>query len=235
MLTITRIILISALFLSVSTKTSAQQNGISLSQTRVVFTEGEKAQTLTVYNRGAKSYLIQTRVYNDKNRLKAAPFIVTPPLSLLEGDSQQILRLVKQDGALPSDRESVFYLSVLAVPSHTEDENRDKGNAKVSVGFRFAVKLFYRPERLASSSIQDECNLNITENRKGYVINNPTPYYQTLGMLSVNNRAVNLDDVSAMIVPHGHQQYQFKEKVQTLKWNIINDYGGFSKTCEITI
>ena len=229
---IIRIILIATLLLCISENVSAQQDGISLGQTRVIFPEGEKAQALTVYNRGTKSYLIQNRVYSDKALRQAAPFIATPPLSLLKGDSQQILRLVKQDGILPSDRESVFYLAVLAIPSHNKDENQNDGNAKVSMGFRFVVKLFYRPANIAPAPNKDVCNLQITGNSEGYVISNPTPYYQTLGRLSVNNRDVNLNDIPSMISPLNHQQYHFKEQVHKVKWNIIDDYGGFSNSCE---
>lgn len=229
---IIRIILITTLMLCMSENVSAQQAGISLGQTRVIFPEGEKAQALTVYNSGTKSYLIQTRVYNDKELQQAAPFIATPPLSLLKGDGQQILRLVKQNGILPSDRESVFYLGVLAIPSHNKDEYQDDGNAKVSMGFRFVVKLFYRPANIPPAPNKEGCNLQITGNSEGYVISNPTPYFQTLGRLSVNNKVVNLNDTPSMISPLNHQKYHFKEQVRKVNWNIIDDYGGFSKVCE---
>lgn len=227
-----RIILVVIFLACISTKLYAQQDGISLGQTRVIFSEGEKAQVMTVYNRGAKSYLIQTRVYSDKDMLTAAPFVATPPLFLLKGDSQQILRIVKQEGALPSDRESVFYLAVLAIPSQNKDENQDDGKANVSMGFRFVVKLFYRPKNIASASAEGACNLNITANSEGYIISNPTAYYQTLGRLYINNRDVNLDKIPSMISPLSHQKYNFKEPIHSIKWNVINDYGGLSKLCE---
>lgn len=232
MVKIIRVMLIATLLLCMSENVSAQQEGISLGQTRVIFPEGEKVQELTVYNRGKKSYLVQTRVYSDKELRQAAPFIATPPLSLLKGEGQQILRLLKQDGILPSGRESVYYLAVLAIPSHNNDENQDDGNAKVSMGFRFVVKLLYRPTNIAPVPNKDGCNLQITGNSEGYVISNPTPYYQTLGRLSVNNRDVNLNNITSMISPLDHQQYSFKERVHQVKWNIIDDYGGFSNVCE---
>lgn len=214
---------------------NTQAGGINLGQTRVIFSGNEKAQTITVYNHEQKNYLIQSRIYHDENMEKSVPFMVTPPLSLLKGDSQQVLRILKQDDNLPNDRESVFYIAVLAIPSQHDEEKVDQSVANISMGFRFIVKLFYRPEGIEPPLADEGCKLKFMRSKDGFVIKNPTQYFQTLGQLVINNKNINLDKIDSMVPPMGERKYNFKVKVNLAKWNIINDYGGLSPACHQNI
>ncbi|WP_235942358.1 molecular chaperone [Yersinia thracica] len=211
--------------------------GISLNQTRVVFSSSDKAQTVAVKNSSDQSYLIQSRIQHPLDNAVvdndlAAPFIVTPPLLPLRPGHRQLLRILSQGAALPTDRESLFYLSVLAIPAQTEKPLAESEPAQLSMGFRFTIKLFYRPEGLKPSPELAACQLRVSRTDNAIKIENPTPYFQTLGRLTFNQRPVNLNATSSMLSPMSSQRYPTSTAITQVEWQTITDYGGFSAQCQ---
>ncbi|MFC0228352.1 fimbrial biogenesis chaperone [Serratia aquatilis] len=200
--------------------------GISLSKTRVIFAPSTKAQTFAVSNSGKQSYLIQSRVQRTPDDTTQAPFIVVPPLFRLQPDSLQQIRIVSQGAMLPKDRESLFYLSVLAIPAGSEQRVQPM---QVSMGIRFVLKLFYRPSGLVSLS---QCSLRFHRVAQGVKVENPTPYFQTLGNLAFNHNPVNLDKQPAMLAPQSEQIYPVSAKERDVNWQTVTDYGGLSPSCQ---
>ncbi|MHA7847365.1 fimbrial biogenesis chaperone [Serratia sp. D1N4] len=224
-----RTVAISGLCLSISAPTLAAQSpagGISLSQTRVIFLSTDKTQTLAVKNTAKQSYLIQSRVQLTPDDSTSAPFIVTPPVFSLQPDNQQLLRIIPQGTSLPADRESLFYLAVIAIPAHP---GKDIPLAKVSMGVRFVIKLFYRP---ADLKMAPTCSLRLSSAINGVRIENPTPYFQTLGQLKFNGKPINLDAQPSMLAPMSTQNYTVKERVTQAEWQTVTDYGGLSTLCQ---
>ncbi|MFZ1871581.1 MAG: molecular chaperone [Chania sp.] len=207
----------------------AASGGISLSQTRVIFSAEDKAQTITVKNSGAKNYLIQSRVQTDLSNTRAAPFVVTPPLFQLAPESHQLLRILKQDPALPADRESLFYLAVSAIPAQSEPAAQQ---ARLSMGFQFVIKLFYRPAGLKIAAENASCQLKMTPTAQGIRIENPTPYFLSFGTLAFDQRAVDLETQPAMIAPLSSETYPASQPVKQVHWQAINDFGGLSAPCQ---
>lgn len=68
--------------------------------------------------------------------------MTTPPLSVLEGKKQQILRVLYQGQGLPDDRESLFWLNVQEVPQKAKSAN------SLQIAMRQRIKIFYRPDKL---------------------------------------------------------------------------------------
>lgn len=200
--------------------------GISLSKTRVIFPASKKALALAVTNSGKQSYLIQSRVQLAPEDSTQAPFIVTPPLFRLQPDSLQQLRIVSQGVALPKDRESLFYLSLLVIPAGSEQLTQPM---QVSMGLRFVLKLFYRPNGLASLP---QCSLRFHRVAQGVRVENPTPYFQTLGNLAFNHVPVNLEQQPSMLAPQGEQLYPVSGKELEADWQTVTDYGGLSPLCQ---
>ncbi|SNY79868.1 molecular chaperone [Enterobacter sp. CC120223-11] len=219
------------LLLALSLNLQAESDGISLGQTRIIFSAADKAQTVTVRNNGKRAYLIQARVQIDPDNTTAAPFIVTPPLFSLAGESKQLLRILPQGVSLPADRESVFYLFVSAIPAQSEPV---LAADRLSVGFRFALKLFYRPSGLSPLADNGACLLTFKREKHGVRITNPTPYFQTLGDVSVNGTTAALDPQSAMIQPFGSTNIAVTRSLNALSWQTITDYGGLSQPCRPT-
>lgn len=204
--------------------------GISLSQTRVVYLSTDKAQTLTVNNTDNRAYLIQSRVQTASDDAASASFMVTPPLFTLQPGNHQLLRiLLAQGGGLPADRESVFYLSVLAIPAK---EEKAASPVQVSMGMRFVIKLFYRPAGLKVQAEATACRLRFLPVPEGVRVENQTPYFQTLGQLTFNQTPVNLDHQPAMLAPLSAQVYPAPRGSLEARWRTVTDYGGLSTPCQ---
>ncbi|WP_411755645.1 molecular chaperone [Serratia sp. (in: enterobacteria)] len=208
----------------------ADDGGISLGQTRVIFNEADRARTVMIKNGGDKTYLIQSLVQLGSDNQQAAPFIVTPPLFRLEPNSRNSLRIMRQnERQLSQQHESVFYLSVLAIPAQTAEVTEQ---AQLSMGIRFLIKLFYRPEGLSMTPEEAYCKLQFTQVANGVRVENPTPYFLTLGQLSINHRAISFEQQSAMIAPHGNQIFPVTAPLALADWRMITDYGILSPKCE---
>ncbi|VXC94684.1 Pilus assembly protein PapD [Enterobacterales bacterium 8AC] len=211
---------------------AAAGGGVSLSQTRVIFLSSDKAQTLAVKNTGNLSYLIQSRVQQAPDDVTPAPFVVTPPLFTLKPDSRQLLRIIPQGTALPTDRESLFYLAILAIPAQTDNSIPQ---TQLSMGVRFIIKLFYRPAGLKMPPGKAHCNLRFSHTANGVRVDNPTPYFQTLGNLKLNMAPVNLDAQSSILVPMSGQNYPAQQRITKAEWQTVTDYGGLSPLCQETV
>ncbi|MGE4745924.1 fimbrial biogenesis chaperone [Yersinia enterocolitica] len=225
-----RISVFLLLLLATENTIAANVGGISLSQTRMVFLATDKAQTLTVKNSDNQTYLIQSRVQRNLDDTASAPFVITPPLFPLRADNRQLLRILPQDTAgLPTERESLFYLSVVGIPAQTE---QNSASNQVSMGLRFMIKLFYRPTGLAVSQDAAACGLEFNATAQGVRVNNPTPYYQTLGQLVLNHTTIDLDNQPSMVAPMSTATYSVSAPVTQAKWQTINDFGGLSTECQ---
>lgn len=199
--------------------------GISLSQTRVIFSAEEKDHSLMVKNSGADTYLIQSRVQQTPNDMAAAPFLVTPPLVVIRPDSHQLLRIIPQNLHLPADRESVFYLSVMAIPAQADKQHAP---AQLSMGLRFVIKLFYRPVGMAPPAPDALCDLRFHLAGQSVQVENPTPYFHTLGRLAFDHIPHTLDMDAAMIAPRSSRTYPLPHAVTLAEWQVVTDYGGLS-------
>ncbi|EPE4188435.1 fimbrial biogenesis chaperone [Yersinia enterocolitica] len=214
-------------------KPATNGGGIKLSQTRVVFLATDKAQTLSVDNSDSQTYLIQSRIQRDLDDTASAPFIITPPLFPLPANNRQLLRILPQDiAALPTDRESLFYLSVLGIPAQTNQEN---ASSQISMGLRFMIKLFYRPAGLSITPEAAACHLQFSRTPQGVQVNNPTPYYHSLAKLTFNHTAIDLNTAPSMVAPMSRVTYAIPGPLTQVQWQIITDHGGLSEPCQQSI
>ena len=228
------LILLPILSIGFTHNTLAQSAGIKLPQTRVIFNSKDKNALATIQNQGDNVYLVKAGVLNDtRAESKIAPFAVTPPLFRLEPHNQQTVRIVRQGtGQLPVDRESVFYLSFLAIPSTTEASNTEN---RVSIGLQTVIKLFYRPEQLAMSADQAAKKLIFRLTGNQLIAENSTPYYLTLGSLSVAGKPVSFGETGQMLAPFSQATYPLSHHGPQATWTVINDYGGLSAPYQATI
>ncbi|MCX9097568.1 molecular chaperone [Providencia rettgeri] len=227
------------LFLSTLFSNIAYSNGgISLSQTRIVFDSNMKNAKLSINNQSDRVYLINSRIYDnnslEKNNITDS-FLITPPLFRLENNTQNTLMITPNNlSTLPLDRESVFYLSILAIPSTKKSDEQQETllSSKVSVGIRMWIKLFYRPDNLNSSLSDEFGNLLFSNENNRLVIKNPTPYYITIAKLDINEKPINIREQGAMIAPFSSNNYVYSEKINKVSWSAINEHGGLTKTYE---
>lgn len=219
---------------SFSALSFATEGGLRLAQTRVVFDAANPNAKIAIKNSGQQVYLIKADVINtpDGNAQKPAPpFIATPPMFRLEKESQNTLLIVRNGTAeLPADRESVFYLSLLAIPSTAKADVSGSGmtSAQVSVGIRNVIKLFYRPKGLHMNAEAASGQLTFRRQGQQVTVSNPTPYYITLAQLSVNQHPVDVREQGPMIAPFSAHIYQVKGNATHAEWRAITDYGDMS-------
>lgn len=210
--------------------------GIRYNHNRIIYNQGSSSETIKVSNGSQQLYLLQSGVIMTPDGKETGPFWVTPPIARLEGNSQNILRIVGRAdllSALPRDRESIFYFFSTAIPAQSDTTS---GNAaRLSIGMKTLLKLFYRPKGLPGTG-QDTVNLLQVLNRGGeLVFKNPTAFYASFASLSLNGKAVDLDKQVSMIAPYSEVKYSGFGQVRQVAWRLMTDYGGVSDEKKVVL
>ncbi|WP_233861917.1 fimbrial biogenesis chaperone [Paraburkholderia adhaesiva] len=125
---------------------------VSMIGTRVIYDARSQGQTLSFNNPDSAPSVMQVWVDsgNEKSTPETAdgPFVVTPPIFRIDPGAGQTVRLLFTGKELPQDRESVFYLNTLQIPSlnpATAEQNQ------MLVMVRNRLKIFYRPPGIEGS------------------------------------------------------------------------------------
>lgn len=225
------LILLFFLVFSDASKAANEINtgGFSLGSTRVIYDEAKNQASITVINTAkASPFLAQSWLEpyshspDTKNISAKAPFMVTPPL-YRQDEGKNTLRIVRTGGELPSDRESVFWLNVKAIPSAPKSL-QDKNSVQFAYVLR--VKMFYRPQNIVGDASQAYKALSFSHQNDQLIATNPTAYYVTFAELKVGGKDVK--DYSIMVPPFGSASYSMPQVKTGNKviFKTINDYGG---------
>lgn len=200
--------------------------GIVLERTRVIYEASKKEAALSVSNHSEQMpYLLQSWV-DTSQETSRGPFIVTPPLFRLEAGDNSSLRIIKTDGQLPADKESLFYINVRAIPAQKKAD-MEKENSLTLV-FKTRIKLFYRPTGLKGKAYDAYKSLEYKRINNKLDIYNPSAYYVVFAGLSLGK--TDLSDKIDYLAPGQHIQLTVPATVEnTVKWAAINDYGGQSQ------
>lgn len=189
-----------ALFLSLPSHAS----GIGLGLVRLIYSQQDGQATVPVRNTSSSAYLISSRVSLTPDGNEKTPFVVSPPLFRLEGNSQGVIRVVNSLSNLPSDRETVFYLTVAGIPASTPLSRTDSSGF-VEGGIKFAygntIKLFYRPENLNSTAIAAAKSVRFWRDGNNVKVENPSPYYVTFRDLHINGQSVKFGKKQSDMIP----------------------------------
>lgn len=222
------------------TTESPLHGGLSLNRTRVIFSSTAKSVPVTLNNTGSRVYLVKGRITQGDGRTDSPSFMVTPPLFRLEPHSEHTVLILRQGQgtlALPTDRESLFYLQLLAIPATKSGRQASDADvsAQINIGLQQVIKVFYRPAGLMPQPTAAEKQLTFHQTPAGLQVNNPTPYYLTLASVTVDQRAVNVKSTGAMLAPYSQQTYPNTVPGKQVQWTVINDYGGISVPYSATI
>lgn len=212
------------LLATLSVAQMAQAGGIALGSTRVIYPAGAKQASLSVINSAANNvFLIQSWVSNGEG-LRSPDFIITPPLFVMPPKSENLLRIMYVGPALPTDRESVFYLNSKAIPS--VDKNSRSGNS-LQIATQSVIKLFVRPDGLPMSSMQAPATLRCHNENGRLTISNPSPYYVSLVELYVGGKKL----ANNMVSPKG--QLTLNAPAGRTVFQTVNDFGATTpaQTC----
>ncbi|ENL8727208.1 fimbria/pilus periplasmic chaperone [Citrobacter amalonaticus] len=215
------LLVITASLLLLATSSSFA-GGVGLGVTRLVYPSEARQVSLSVRNTNENmAFLIQPWA-EDSHGNKTSDFIITPPLSVLKPKSEKMLRVIYAGPVLPTDKESVFWLTVKAVPPLNEDKS---GNV-LQLASANRIKVFYRPQTLTTRVQDAPAMLSVNKNVREIELTNPSPYFLTLVNLSVNGRHLN-----PLMVPPKDSVKIKNDSASSgeITFQTINDYGAQTK------
>lgn len=209
--------------------TQSAYAGVSLGQTRIVYHQKNKSQTIQVLNDSDTLYLAQSTVMSalSEPNKTASSFAIIPPLTRIEPRSETQLKLLpKSLGTLPTDRESLFFFAVQFIPeSKRSTENVSTSN--INVMTKIILKLIYRPTAVTSDPESVAPTLKIKSTNTGVKLENPSAHYLTLVNLRFDGQPY-VTTVAPMVAPMSTLQLEVNHKAKTMTWQVLNDFGGLS-------
>lgn len=230
-----------AVFLAMLTCSAPALAGIQVAGTRVIYPAQESEVTVHVRNDDNGPRLLQVWVDDGDSRATAqnttAPFFVTPPISRIESNKAQTLRLVRTGAKkLPEDRESVFWLNVLEIPPRPKNAANEN---ILQFAVRTRLKIFYRPASLTgrSSDAYKQVTWSVADRKGEKVItcSNLSGFNVSFAsIVSTNTHSAVAD--GGMCPAKGQAEFHAKGDVISgmgLVVNIVNDYGGMDRRAAV--
>lgn len=204
--------------------------GVSLGATRVIYPQGDTQVSLAVNNTDpSEVFLVQSWIENSQES-KSNDFVVTPPLFVMKPQKENTLRIMYVGpNNLPTDRESLYWVNVKAIPSAAKD-TQNKNTLQIAVLSR--IKLFIRPKHLSMASIDVPAKLTFHESGNTLTVKNPTPYYATI----VQFHAGTANLPTTMVAPMSQTDVKLPANAQgSISFQTVNDYGANTPTQKATL
>ncbi|HAV2168387.1 TPA: pili assembly chaperone PapD [Escherichia coli] len=200
---------------------------VKLGATRVIYHSSTPGATISVSNPQNYPILVQSSVKaEDKN--SPAPFVVMPPLFRLEANQQSQLRIIRTGGDMPTDRETLQWVCIKAVPPVNESSDTQPKNATLNLNLSISTcdKLIFRPDAVKGAPEDVAGNLRWVETGNKLKVENPTPFYMNLASVTVGGKAIkNI----GYIPPFADKTLNMPNSSRgDVEWKIITDLGGES-------
>lgn len=204
---------------------NAAHAGIVVGGTRVIYDASKKESSLNLTNPDGIPYLIQSWLENSDGTSNQIPFVITPPLFRLDGNQQNVLRIV-QTGNLSKDHESMFWLNVKSIPSTSKTISQNT----LQIAVKTRIKLIYRPTALKESSAEHEAGSLVWKRDGNNIqVTNPSNYYMNFGYVKLNGTELKKVTYAA---PHASLEIPLPAGVSAgnLTYALISDYGSIGST-----
>lgn len=211
---------------------------ITLGGTRLIFTAPSKESSILVRNQSTQDIMIQSWIDPDDASETAQdremPFAITPALSRLGSNSQQLLRVFYYGKGANQQQESVYWLSVQEIPPKSADENT------LQIALRQKIKVFYRPVGLPGSAAEAPKQLQWKINAKGLEVTNPSAFHVSLSSLKLGVGSSTYRVKESMIKPGSTVTLPISgwqgasSSAGTVEFECVNDYGGLDKFTAVT-
>lgn len=221
------------------------QAGVQVEGTRFIYQATQRDISIGLHNLAkGNPVLVQTWVDDgadngDPDHARA-PFSLTPPLFRMDAEKSQRLRLVYTGESLPKDRESLFWLNVLEVPSQSQAEaSGDQNTLRLAV--RSRLKLFFRPEGLEGTPEQAAASVTwrLTEGDvKGVTVleaHNAGAFFVSLSSVAVGGKNAVVDIGDGILAPGATARFPVvkvagdQSQPVAVTYTYIDDYGGERK------
>ena len=201
--------------------------GIMIYGTRVIYPAEKNEITLQLMNQEQNASLVQAWVDDGNTSLPPekiqVPFLLTPPVVRVPGNSGQQLKIKKMPNMLPNNKESLFYLNVLDIPPNNP---ANAGKNVIKFAMQNRIKLFYRPSGIAPVNSETFKKIVLSRNGKGFIIKNDNANWVTVAEIKIGS--VKINDKSVMVAPFSSEPVMAKSSnANQYKLTIINDYGSF--------
>ncbi|MBJ2089994.1 molecular chaperone [Serratia marcescens] len=208
------------LLLNASPTLAAENGGVTVGGTRLIYDGSKKEAALSVTNSDSNPYLIQSWIEAKTEGGEKAPFIITPPLFRLEGNQQNVLRIVRTGGNLPEDRESLYWMNIKSIPATTKKE----GVNTLQIAVNTRIKLIYRPQGVSGTPETVTDKLAWSQSGNKLTVTNPTPFIMNFQQVKVGGREI--PDVT-YVMPMGQASFVVPAGTSgKVSWRLISDYGG---------
>ncbi len=204
--------------------------------TRVIYPSNAREITLQVSNNGNKPALVQAWI--DEGDAKStpdqsqAPFMITPPISRVDGNKGQTLRIVAlpKSGSLSKTQETLYWLNILDIPPKPSVKNVDGVPENfLQLAIRSRIKFFYRPSEIKDDSATAPMKLQWFVQGNQLKVKNPTPFHITLTNINQDDMGKRVDLISEglMLKPFSEDRITLKSSnTSKMVFTSINDYGG---------
>lgn len=198
--------------------------GVALGSTRVIYPLDANQVSLPISNSDTKDvFLIQSWV-SEANGKKSADFVITPPLFVIQPGRENLLRIMYTGKkALPSDRESLYYLNSKSIPSGAPAP----GKNTLQIATQNIIKLFVRPKNLPMKPGLAPGALRCQVTGNTLSVKNASPYYVTLVQLNVGTRTLP----NTMVAPLSSATVNIQGGTaggNKVTFKTINDFGATS-------
>jgi len=200
---------------------AGSSGGVTIGGTRLIYDGDRKEASLSVTNSDTIPYLIQSWTETREGGAEKAPFIITPPLFRLDSNQSNVLRVVRTGGALPEDRESLYWLNVKSIPSSLL---QNKSTNTLQLAVKSQIKLIYRPASLTGKPDQQTEKLRWQISGSKITVTNPTPFVMNFKQVTIGNKEVK---DATYVLPMSQTTFSVPAGATgRVSWKLITDYGG---------
>jgi len=223
------------------------QAGVQVRGTRIIYDEAQGETTAHVRYLGQGSRLLQMWMVDGVTGEHQTHFIVTPVVTRVEPDGEQVVRILRTREGLPRDRESLFYFNVLEVPPEPTGLIVEQ-QPFLQIAMQEQFKFFYRPRGLrvppdkAIELLRFSAAPPAPDGRLQVRVRNPSPYHVTFAEVKLHppgstgapvmELAADVTPGERMVPPMGELLLRLDGAATHLpagaevEYSIINDKGG---------
>jgi P pilus assembly protein, chaperone PapD len=207
--------------------TQSVHAGIVIYGTRIIYPAEKNEVLVQLMNQGERSSLVQSWIDDGDTLLPPekiqVPFLLTPPVVKVAGDSGQQLKIKKMPNSLPGNKESLFFLNVLDIPPNNPDS---AGKNVLKFAMQNRIKLFYRPKGVSPVNKNTFQKLSMKRSGSIYSIKNDAANWITITEVKANN--VKINNESIMLAPLSSADVALKSvNANQYKMTIIDDHGNY--------
>lgn len=199
--------------------------GVYIYGTRIIYPAAQKEVTVQLMNQGDRSALVQAWIDDGDTQTPPeklqVPFLVTPPVVKVKGNTGQQLKIKFTQANLPQDRESIYYLNVLDVPPN--NANSTEVN-KIKFALQNRIKLIYRPAGLPGVNKESFAHLLIKKTGDGIALENSSANWVTITEIK---GAAKINKETLVLAPRANLKLPGAPHAGKYAVTLIDDYGNY--------